>query len=241
MSNPTAAILIIGDEILSGRTREANAHHLAAELTRVGIDLREIRVVADDQDAIVAALDALRARYDQVFTSGGIGPTHDDITADAVAAAFSLPIGIREDARAILLETYARRGIVPNEAQLRMARVPEGARLIENVVSGAPGFSVANVHVMAGVPAIFREMVAALLPGLPHGVPRVTRELRFDVPEGRIAAPLTALAAEYPDVQLGSYPFAAEGVRGTNIVAKGYDAARVDEVLARLEAEVPRG
>lgn len=241
MGNPTAAILVIGDEILSGRTREANAHHLAGELARVGIDLGEIRVVADDQDDIVAALNALRARYDHVFTSGGIGPTHDDITADAVAAAFGVTIGIREDARQILASTYARRGVVPNEAQWRMARVPQGARLIENVLSGAPGFSVENVHVMAGVPSIFREMAASVLSGLDHGTPRVVREVRFEVGEGAIAGPLTALAADYPDLQLGSYPFAAEGVHGTNIVVKGYDAARIDEALARLETEVPRG
>ena len=239
--NPTAAILIIGDEILSGRTREANAHHLAGELTRVGIDLREIRVVPDDQDAIVGALNALRSAYAHVFTSGGIGPTHDDITADAVAAAFGGPIGIREDAATILREMYARRGVTPNESQMRMARIPNGARLIENVLSGAPGFSVDNVHVMAGVPSIFREMVAAVLPGLAHGTPRVVREVRFEVPEGAIAAPLSALAADYPDLQMGSYPFHAAGIRGTNIVIKGYDAARVDAAFARLEREVPRG
>lgn len=238
--NPTATILIIGDEILSGRTREANAHHLAGELARVGIDLTEIRVVSDDQGAIVAALDALRARSTYVFTSGGIGPTHDDITADAVAAAFGVSIGIRDDARALLEEAYARRGVTPNESQLRMARVPAGARLIENAVSGAPGFSVENVHVMAGVPSIFREMVAAVLPTLEHGTPRAVREERFAVPEGVIAAPLSALAADYPDLQIGSYPFAEEGIRGTNIVIKGHDAQRVDAAFAHLMAEVPR-
>ena len=150
MSNPTAAILIIGDEILSGRTRDVNAYHLALELAKVGIDLKEIRVVADDHVAIGAALNALRDGYTHVFTSGGIGPTHDDITADAVAAAFGVGIGIREDARAALLAAYAGREVEPNEAQLRMARVPDGAQLIENVLSGAPGFSVENVHVMAG-------------------------------------------------------------------------------------------
>lgn len=239
MPNPTAAILIIGDEILSGRTRDANAWHLAQELAKVGIDLQEIRVVADDHDAIVSALNALRAGYTHVFTSGGIGPTHDDITADAVAAAFGVGIGIREDALAVLLAMYGRRGVEPNEAQLRMARVPDGSRLIENVLSGAPGFSVGNVHVMAGVPGIFREMVAALLPRLAQGTPRVVREVRFEIGEGRIAAPLTALAADYPDLALGSYPFAHEGVHGTNVVIKGHDAERLDEALARLQAELP--
>lgn len=238
MSNPTAAILIIGDEILSGRTRDVNAFHLALELAKVGIDLKEIRVVTDDHVAIGAALNALRAGYTHVFTSGGIGPTHDDITADAVAAAFGVGIGIREDARAALLQAYAGREVEPNEAQLRMARVPDGAQLIENVLSGAPGFSVENVHVMAGVPNIFREMVAAVLPRLEQGTPRVVREVRFEIGEGRLAGPLSALAADYPDLAMGSYPFAEEGVHGTNIVIKGHDASRVDEALARLEAEL---
>lgn len=240
-SNPTAAILVIGDEILSGRTRDANAYHLAVELSKVGIDLKEIRVVPDDQSAIVAGVNALRADTDHVFTSGGIGPTHDDITADAVAAAFGVPIGIREDARAVLLETYARRGVEPNEAQLRMARVPEGARLIENALSGAPGFSVENVHVMAGVPSIFRAMVAELLPGLAHGRPPVVREVRLEIGEGRIAAPLRALATAYPDLVMGSYPFAEEGVHGTTVVMKGQDAARVDDAVARLRAALAIG
>lgn len=237
MPNPTAAILIIGDEILSGRTRDANTNHLAGELTSVGIDLREVRVVADDQDAIVAALNALRSAYTHVFTSGGIGPTHDDITADAVAAAFGVPIAVRDDARDILVRMYGSRGQSPNEAQLRMARIPEGGVLIENVLSGAPGFSVENVHVMAGVPSIFREMVGALLPTLAHGSPRTARELRVERGEGAIAAPLGALAAEYPDLSIGSYPFSYEGVRGTNIVIRGTEAARVDAAYARLEAE----
>ncbi|MGB7962799.1 MAG: molybdopterin-binding protein [Propionicimonas sp.] len=238
MPNPTAAILIIGDEILSGRTRDTNAYHLALELAKVGIDLKEIRVVADDPVAIVTALNALRAGFTHVFTSGGIGPTHDDITADAVAAAFEVGIGIREDARAALLEASARRGIEPNEWQLRMARVPDGALLIENVLSGAPGFSVENVHVMAGVPSIFREMVAAVLPRLAQGTPRVVREVRFEIGEGRLAGPLGVLAADYPDLAMGSYPFAEEGVHGTSIVIKGHDATHVDEAVARLVAEL---
>ncbi|HLT85602.1 MAG TPA: competence/damage-inducible protein A, partial [Phototrophicaceae bacterium] len=150
MSNPTAAILVIGDEILSGRTREANAYHLASELTRVGIDLAEVRVVPDDHDVIVEALGALRERYTHVFTSGGIGPTHDDITADAVAAAFGVGIDVRADARALLEEALARRGATPTADQLRMARIPDGASLIVNGVSGAPGFTIGNVHVLAG-------------------------------------------------------------------------------------------
>ena len=171
MPNPTAAMLTIGDEILSGRTRDANLPHLAEALAARGIALREARVVPDVADEIVAAVNALRARYDHVFTSGGIGPTHDDITADAIAAAFGVPIGVREDARAILATNYANPEVELNEARLRMARIPDGATLIDNPVSKAPGFSLGNVHVMAGVPAVFQAMVAGLLPGLTGGRP----------------------------------------------------------------------
>jgi len=152
--NPTAAFLVIGDEILSGRTREANIQVLATALAGAGIDLVEVRVVRDDRGAIVAAVDALRSAHDQVFTSGGIGPTHDDITADSIAAAFGVPIDVRDDARALLEERVRERGTPMSEGVLRMARIPEGAALIGNELSGAPGFSLGNVHVMAGVPSM---------------------------------------------------------------------------------------
>ena len=164
MSNPTAAMLVIGDEILSGRTRDSNMHYLAGELTRIGIRLAEVRVVADEHAAIVAAVNALRAAYDNVFTSGGIGPTHDDITADAIAAAFGAPITHRADAMALLGAHYERQGLPFHEARQRMARIPDGAVLIENPISTAPGFTLGNVHVMAGVPSIFQAMVASVGP-----------------------------------------------------------------------------
>ncbi|PYG02217.1 molybdenum cofactor synthesis domain-containing protein [Georgenia satyanarayanai] len=236
MPNPTAAVLVIGDEILSGRTREANAHHLAGELTRVGIDLAEIRVVPDDHEVIVAALNALRERYTHVFTSGGIGPTHDDITADAVAAAFGVGIDVRADARALLEEALAGRGATPTADQLRMARIPDGATLIVNGVSGAPGFSIGNVHVMAGVPSIFVAMLDALLPTLAAGVPIRSREVRFDVGEGRVAAQLRQLAGELPQLTVGSYPFTDGDLRGTNVVVRGTDEALLEDAVARLEA-----
>ncbi|WP_152189483.1 competence/damage-inducible protein A [Georgenia satyanarayanai] len=236
MSNPTAAILVIGDEILSGRTREANAHHLAGELTRVGIDLAEIRVVPDDHDAIVEALDALRERYTHVFTSGGIGPTHDDITADAVAAAFGVGIEVRADARALLEEALARRGATPTADQLRMARIPDGASLIVNGVSGAPGFTIGNVHVMAGVPSIFVAMLDAVLPTLAGGVPIRSREVRFEVGEGRVATQLRLLAEEMPRLGFGSYPFSEGELRGTNVVVRGTEDALLEDAVARLEA-----
>ncbi|MEM9639295.1 MAG: competence/damage-inducible protein A, partial [Pseudomonadota bacterium] len=162
MPNPTAAMMVIGDEILSGRTRDANMYHLAGQLTEAGIDLREVRVISDDRGAIIAAVQALSAAYDHVFTSGGIGPTHDDITADCIAAAFNKHIDVRDDARGILERHYANSGTELNAARLRMARIPEGADLIDNPVSEAPGFTLENVHVMAGVPSVFQAMVESL-------------------------------------------------------------------------------
>lgn len=236
MSNPTAAILVIGDEILSGRTRDANMHYLAGELATKGIDLKEARIVPDVQDAIVAALNALRARYDHVFTSGGIGPTHDDITADAVAAAFGLPLHVRDDARELLARHYDRSGLEFNEARMRMARIPEGAVLIDNPISAAPGFSLENVHVMAGVPNIFQAMVASLLSRLTGGRPLLSQTLRIEQGEGSVARPLAELAAEFDDLSFGSYPFIQNGAYGTNIVVRGTDAGRLDAAMARLAA-----
>lgn len=241
MPNPTAAILIIGDEILSGRTRDANMHYLAGELARIGIDLKEARFIADDHAAIVATVNDLRARYGHVFTSGGIGPTHDDITAEAIAAAFGLPLDVRADARALLAAHYARSGTEFNAARLRMARIPEGAVLIDNPVSIAPGFSLGNVHVMAGVPNIFQAMVASLLPRLTGGRPLLSQSLRIDRGEGLIAAPLAALAAEFPDLGFGSYPFVQNGAYGSNIVIRGTDAGRIGQAMTRLAALFPAG
>lgn len=239
MSNPTAAMLVIGDEILSGRTLDTNTNYLAGELTRHGIDLREVRVVADDPAAIVAAVNALRAAHDYVFTSGGIGPTHDDITADAIAAAFGQPIDVREDARAILARYYQATGKELNPARLRMARIPQGAVLIDNPISAAPGFRLENVHVLAGVPSVFRAMLAAVLPGLASGQPVLSQTLCLDRPEGDIAQPLGALAADFPDLSIGSYPYSRDGVYGTNIVIRGTDNGRLSEAATRLSALFP--
>ncbi|MGB5557026.1 MAG: molybdopterin-binding protein [Paracoccaceae bacterium] len=241
MPNPTAAMLVIGDEILSGRTRDSNMHFLAGELTKAGIDLREVRVVSDHADSIVTAVNALRDSYDHVFTSGGIGPTHDDITADCIAAAFHVPIGVRDDARAILAGRYEKMGVEINEARLRMARIPDGATLIENPVSGAPGFTIGNCHVMAGVPAVFEAMVASVLPHLAGGAPLVSQSLRVDRGEGDIAGPLSTLADEYPDLAIGSYPFIQNGVYGVNIVIRGSDGARVNSAILKLTEMFPAG
>jgi molybdenum cofactor synthesis domain-containing protein len=239
MPNPTAAMLVIGDEILSGRTRDSNMHYLAGELTRHGIDLREARMVADDRAAIVAAVNALRAAHDHLFTCGGIGPTHDDITAEAVAAAFGAPIGVRDDARAILQAHYDRQGMELNEARLRMARIPDGAVLIDNPVSAAPGFTIGNVHVMAGVPQVFEAMVASVLPTLTGGAPLLSQSLRINRGEGDIAGPLADLAGRYPALSIGSYPFVRNGVFGANIVIRGSDGALVDAAMTELAALFP--
>lgn len=239
MPNPTAAILIIGDEILSGRTRDTNMHYLARELANIGIDLREVRIVSDDHEVIVAALNALRMGHSHVFTSGGIGPTHDDITVDAVAAAFGAHLDVRDDARALLAAHYETSGLEFNEARQRMARVPDGATLIENPISTAPGFSLENVHVMAGVPSVFQAMVASLLPHLTGGRPLLSQSLRVERGEGMIAEPLGLLASEYPDLSFGSYPFIRDGVHGTNIVIRGTDAGKIDQAMTRLAAMFP--
>ncbi|QFS84310.1 NMN amidohydrolase-like protein YfaY [Roseivivax sp. THAF40] len=234
MPNPRAAMLVIGDEILSGRTRDANMHFLAGEFTKRGVDLAEVRIVSDDRAAIVNALTALRDSFDVVVTSGGIGPTHDDITADCVAEAFDVHIDVRDDARAILAEHYDRSGKELNEARLRMARIPDGATLIENPVSAAPGFTIGNVHVMAGVPSVFQAMVASVLPTITGGAPMLSQSLRVERGEGDIAGPLRILAEEFTDLSFGSYPFYDEGVHGANIMVRGTDPGRVDAAMTRL-------
>lgn len=235
MPNPTAAMLVIGDEILSGRTRDANMHYLAGQLTEAGIDLQEVHIVSDHAPAIIAAVRALSAAYDTVFTSGGIGPTHDDITADCIAAAFDDPIDIRDDARALLQAHYARSGQDLNAARLRMARIPASATLIENPVSVAPGFTIRNVHVMAGVPSVFQAMVASVLPTLTGGIPLQSRTLRVIRGEGDIAGPLSTFATEFEDLSVGSYPFQKDGIYGANIVVRGTDTARLDTAMTALE------
>ena len=231
---PTAAVLLIGDEILSGRTKDKNLGFIADYLVGLGIDLKEARCVADDEDDIVAAVNALRARYTYVFTTGGIGPTHDDITADAVAKAFDVPIGHDPRAVGVLTRYFKEIGREPNEARLRMARVPQGATLIENAVSKAPGFRIENVFVMAGVPKVMNAMMDAIAPTLERGVPMQSRTVALQGGEGDVAKPLGEIQSRYADVFIGSYPF--EGATGfaTNLVVR----SRNPEALAKAEAEV---
>ncbi|MDE0588393.1 molybdopterin-binding protein [Halocynthiibacter sp. C4] len=235
MANPTAAMLVIGDEILSGRTRDANMHFLAGALTKHGIDLREVRIVSDDRGSIVSAVKSLSQSYDHLFTSGGIGPTHDDITADCIAEAFGQSIDIREDAYALLAAHYERTNKEFNAARQRMARIPEHATLIDNPVSVAPGFTVQNTHVMAGVPSVFQAMVEAVLPQLSAGAPLHSKSLRIERGEGDIAGPLGKLAARFPKLSIGSYPFQENGLYGANIVLRGENSDMLSEGFAELE------
>jgi molybdenum cofactor synthesis domain-containing protein len=244
-SAPTAAVLLIGDEILSGRTKDKNLGYLADYLTALGIDLKEARVVPDLQEEIVAALNALRRRYSYVFTTGGIGPTHDDITADAVAVAFGVPIAHDPQAVAILLTYFKEIGREANEARMRMARVPQGATLIANPVSRAPGFQIGNVFVMAGVPKIMQAMLEDVAPRLAKGIPMQSRKVEFLGGEGDIAKPLGDIQNRYPAVVIGSYPFESPSGFATNLVLRSRDegalAAAFAEVQAMAEALTKAG
>ncbi|MBC6407110.1 MAG: competence/damage-inducible protein A [Rhodobacteraceae bacterium] len=236
MANPTAAMLVIGDEILSGRTRDSNTALLAGALTTHGIDLQQVRIVGDQRKAIVPAVRELAQSHDHVFTSGGIGPTHDDITADCVAHAFGCAIGIREDARVLLRAHYAARGLPFSPARQRMARIPDKAVLIENPVSVAPGFSLFNVHVMAGVPKVFEAMVGALLPRLQGGTPWLSASLRVMRMESDIAGALNELVRAFPAVSIGSYPFQQGESYGVNVVVRGTEQQQIDQITAQLKA-----
>jgi molybdenum cofactor synthesis domain-containing protein len=240
----TAGLLVIGDEILSGRTKDKNIGYIAEYLTNIGVELKEVRIVADEEAAIIAALDALRRRYTYVFTTGGIGPTHDDITAECVAKAFGVSIDVDPRARALLLTRIAEKDL--NEARLRMARIPAGAELILNKVSAAPGFRIGNVYVFAGVPAIMQAMLDEVAPTLKTGARMLSETVRADLREGDIGSELGAIAKAHPGVTIGSYPFFDEK-RGpnTNVVVRARDAdklaaarAAVMEMLAHVQARL---
>ena len=232
----TAAVLVIGDEILSGRTKDKNIGYIADYLTAIGVDLKEVRVVSDDEGDIVAALNALRARYTYVFTTGGIGPTHDDITADCVAKAFGVKIEHHPVAVQILKERMAKIGGELNEARLRMARIPDGAELVVNKVSGAPGFWIGNVIVMAGVPSIMQAMLDEVGPKLKTGTKLISETIRADAKEGDVGTELGAIAKAHPDSIIGSYPFFDEKLGpNTNIVVRSRDAAKLAAAKAAVE------
>lgn len=242
----TAGMVVIGDEILSGRTKDKNIGHLADMLTAVGIDLKEVRVVSDDREAIAEAVNTLRARSTYVFTTGGIGPTHDDITADSIAFALGLPCVYDDKAYRLLESHYAKRGIEFTEARKRMARMPEGATHIDNPISIAPGFHVANVYVMAGVPSIFQAMLDNVMPTLETGTKLSTRSVPSPLPEGTIGGPLGEVQKAHPDTIIGSYPQYGENGFWTEIIIRSRSqealvaaTEAVERMLASMQPQEP--
>ncbi len=231
----TAAMLVIGDEILSGRTKDRNIGHLADIMTAIGVDLKEVRIVPDEEDEIVAAVNALRGRYDYVFTSGGIGPTHDDITADAIAKAFGVPCEHDTRALALLAASYAKRDMEFTEARKRMARMPRGAEHIDNPVSVAPGFRIGNVHVMAGVPAIFQAMLDNVVMTLRTGAKLISATVHCPFGEGTIGTALSEIQKAHPDTIIGSYPKYLDGKFWTELVVRARSAEALEP--ARLAVE----
>lgn len=238
MMNPTASMLVIGDEILSGRTRESNMNFLAIELSKVGIDLKEVRIVRDYKPAIISAVINLSSSYDLVFTSGGIGPTHDDITSECMAEAFNRSLEIHKDARNKLEDYYRELGKKLNSSRLGMARIPKGAELIENSVSAAPGFSIGNVHVMAGIPKVFQAMVSNIIKTLKKGTPTLSKTIKLSLAEGEIAYILEKLSSAYPELSIGSYPFVENDEFGVDIVVRGERSDLIDQFINNLEAKI---
>jgi molybdenum cofactor synthesis domain-containing protein len=243
----TAGLLVIGDEILSGRTKDKNIGHIAEYLTNIGIDLREVRVVPDIEDEIITALNTLRERYTYLFTTGGIGPTHDDITADCVAKAFGVSIDHDPRAVAILKERFDAMGTQMNEARMRMTRIPAGAELVLNKVSAAPGFWIGNVIVMAGVPSIMQAMLDDVAPKLATGAKMLSETVRAETREGDIGTELGAVAKQHPDVMIGSYPFVDDRGPNTNIVVRAREPdklaaakAAVEDMLAKVRPTIAR-
>jgi len=238
MSGPetvTAAVLVIGDEILSGRTKDRNIGYIAEYLARLGVDVREARVVPDVEDEILAALDALRSRYDYVVTTGGIGPTHDDITADAVARAFGVSIGEDPRAMAIMMERYLPEDLTP--ARRRMARIPAGADLIDNPISKAPGFRIGNVFVLAGVPSVMQAMLDFAVKSMKTGAVMLIETVEAGaVPEGRYGEALGRIAAAHPAVSIGSYPSYKDGRFNNQIVVRGKDEGAVAAARQAVES-----
>lgn len=228
----TACLVIIGNEILSGRTRDANLAHLGTRLNELGIRLREARVIPDDEATIINTVNEVRQHYDYVFTTGGIGPTHDDITAESIAKAFGVPLIENPEARAILERHYPPGGL--NPGRLRMARTPAGASLIENAVSAAPGFRFENVFVMAGIPRVMQSMLESLAPELAGGSPLDSCSVTLDSPESVLSPGLGELQARFPDVEVGSYPFERAGRYGVTVVMRSVDSPRLDEARAGL-------
>lgn len=232
----TACVLLIGDEILSGRTRDSNLAYISTHLNKIGIQVREARVIPDIEDEIVATVNEVRARYDYVFTTGGLGPTHDDITADAVARAFGVGIDYHPEAVQVLDQHYKKTGGEFTKARMRMARLPEGAVMIANPLSKAPGFQIDNVFVMAGVPMVMQVMLDSLTERLDGGAAMQSRTVTGQIGEGTIAEKLGDLQARYPEVGIGSYPYYRGKTFGTSIVMRAIDSTELEKVAEEVAA-----
>ena len=237
----SAAILVIGDEILSGRTKDKNVGYIAEFLTNIGIDLKEVRIVPDEEPAIVAAVNALRSHYTYLFTTGGIGPTHDDITAESVAKAFGVALEHHPRAVEIMRARMAQTGGEMNEARMRMTRVPKGGVLVLNKISAAPGFWIGNVIVMAGIPSVMQAMLDYVAPQLKTGAKMLSESIRADCREGDIGTELGAIAKAHADVVIGSYPFVDEkNLANTNVVVRSRDPQKLAAAKAAIEAMLTR-
>jgi molybdenum cofactor synthesis domain-containing protein len=234
----TAALLVIGDEILSGRTKDKNIGYIADHLSAIGIQLKEVRIVPDETGKIVSSVNTLRAAFDYLLTTGGIGPTHDDITADAVAKAFGVPIGVDPRAVAVMKPYYDSRGLEFTAARQRMARIPEGADLVENPVSRAPGFQIGNVIVLAGVPNIMQAMLQSITPRLNVGDRMLSTTVTVHRPESEVAELFEATQSHFPDVAMGSYPFSEDGVYGAHLVLRSTSQARLNAAEAELKSRL---
>ncbi len=234
----TAALILIGNELLSGRTQDANLSHLALRLSEIGVGLVEARVIPDVEDTIIATVNELRERVTYVFTTGGIGPTHDDITAECIAKAFDVPLIRHPEAERRLLDYFDSRGVEVNEARLRMANTPEGAELIANQISVAPGFCIGNVYVMAGVPKVMQVMVEEILPRLRHGAPITSATVVCDLPEGTVATGLREIQSKYSDLTIGSYPGKANTGYRVSLVVRGAESEEVAAAAADIESLV---
>ena len=234
-SQPTAAVLIIGDEILSGRTCDSNSNYIAKKLSSVGIKLAEIRTICDDKKVIIKNINKLRKKYNYIFTSGGIGPTHDDITAESVAMALNIRLDINKKAKKILEDYYLKKNQTFNDARMKMARIPVGSKLIRNDVSSAPGFNIKNIFVLAGVPEIFENMVDNLIKELKTGPITLSQTIVINKPEGDIVESLDKIVNRYQNISLGSYPFFKNKKIGTNIVVRHHDKIILKKVCLELE------
>lgn len=234
----TAALLVIGDEILSGRTKDKNIGTVADRMTEIGVRLREVRIVADDEADIVVAVNALRSRYTYVFTTGGIGPTHDDITADCIAKAFGVNIDVDPRARVLMQASCEARGVELTPARLRMARIPEGAELVDNPISIAPGFMIGNVIVMAGIPDIMKAMLDSVTPKLKTSARLLSQSILLQRPESQIADLFANHQKLYPDIPMGSYPALRDGQPTVELVLRGTDPARLSEAVEGLRTKL---